>query len=393
MAAPVVFHARPDENLFRDSAHVPLDERRDVPVTPQVVSFSDPWETESMRDNFAKDIEENLKVLATSISCKKKIDPEFLKILQKDISMLSKAYDKRNVAHDSHVWSEVYRMNIRLQEAAARMHGLASDSLSGASSGTFEGQCPQVSSLKDTDVVVPLVGAIDRPMVLASDTPCVANKGLQALQDRGYNIRKVRGNGHCLFSSMAAHLLTNERLVALKQRLLNMKEQGLLGSVDFEALINTCLQKLSSGSSVEGLLQDEQMYRSWVQLLRTISVNWWRKTIHEEAEDKVLFAHAARESLQELSPQLSDDEVCDMYLQKMELLSEAKYGGAPEMYALEKALGITLHMIDVKGLGRSESPEAIDAQLPKIANLADMWILYNGSHFDPLYLPEQVSAK
>ena len=192
--------------------------------------------------------------------------------------------------------------------------------------------------------------------------------------ESGYRVRRVRGNGHCLFSSIATHLMSTERLVALQKRLPGAEDQRIIG---------LSIQQLKEGKSVEAILQDEAMYASWVKLLRIRAVEWWGKKIHESGEKLEGLALAAREAIPELRDNSNDREVCDQYLRTMSAMVEIKYGGSPEIQALEGVLGMSIHPVDLKqiaelGLSRVPPPSSADH---------DVWILYKGSHFDSLLPP------
>jgi hypothetical protein len=356
----------------------------------------DPWESEAMRDGFSKDIYQNLKDLSLAVASKKNVDPEFLKILQQDIDTLRRVYDKRTISHDSHVWSELYRMNVNLQQVAATMSALAADkhlspasSSSDAASSASQAPCSSVPFFEE-DISIPLVGKIEDPLNLRSDNECPVNKGLQILHDEGYCVRRVKGTGHCLFSSIATHLLMEERLTALLSKLPALKAQGLLGALDPKGCIDTCQQKIREGMPIEVLLQNEKIYDAWVMLLRTMASNWWHNEIRQHGgEREIHLAHAAREMMPELQQNPDDREVCAIYLRHMASMPEHRYGGAPEIFALKTILGIDIHTIDAKELGKTSSQADVYKILPRVMDLSGMWLLYAGSHFDPLYLAGQ----
>ena len=372
-----------EESGFRDPSYVPEPLRPPMAACSQMVV--DPLEKEASRKGFSKDIALNIEDLSSAVASKKNVDPEFLKILQHDIDTLHRVYDKGQIPHDSHVWSELHRMNVRLQEVATTMHGLAAVNHCSPPAASRP-----VPSPFGEDVSIPLVGKVEDPLTLCSDDSSPVNKGLQILHDEGYRVRRVRGNGHCLFSSIAAHLVTDERLAELRAKLPQLAEQGLLGAFDATSLIETCQQKLRDGVSVEALMQNERMYNDWVTFLRTIATNWWKKQIGQHGDPEVDLANAAREAMPKLRQKPSNPEVCALYLQSMASMSERRYGGVPEIFALGKALGVNINVIDAKKLGETASQEAMYTILPKVADLSEMWLLYRGSHFDPLYLAEQL---
>jgi hypothetical protein len=292
---------------------------------------------------------------------------------------------KRGISHDSHVWSELYRMNMRLQEVAAKRFDLEHASRSSPSPS----KAAHASSSLD-DMFIPLVGQIDDPLSLPSQEGTSVHKGLQTLHDGGYHVRRVRGNGHCLFSSIAAHLITKERLAHLRELTEVLRLEQLLGSIDPLSPIRELEQKLDSGSSVETLLQNEQNYTACVVYLRTIATNWWRKEISANEERLVSLAHAAREAMPDLRRNSNDKQVCETYLRRMVSMTDCRYGGEPEIFALKNILGINICTIDLKDLGEASSKQALDRILPGEKDHAAIWLVYRGSHFDPLYLPEGV---
>lgn len=390
MATPIVSPLPAEGSGFRDPSYSPESERTAFLSRP-----SDPWEKEVLREGFAEDLEKNLEDLASGISVNRLVDAEFLTIFQKDIDMLARAYVRNHLALDSKECVELRRMNIRLQELAAMMQKVVNDNLSRIRGKGSVQQSVQEASNFWSDNVVPLVGPFERPVTLASDneTPII-KKGLQTLDEGGYRVRRVRGNGHCLFSSIAALLLNDEHLSSIKRQLPGMKREGLLGSFDGERLINTCHERLQAGVSVEQLLQDEKIYYDWIKFLRLISVNWWKKNIQESVETRAELANAAREAMPVLRTKKDDQEVCDTYLKRMESLEaeEPRYGGFPEIHALENIFGIPIHTIYVKDVGEAALKNRTQTILPQIADLSHMWLLYRSSHFDPLYLPEQVPS-
>lgn len=364
-----------------------------APLSPQVESLEpsheerDSWENEVIRDGFARDIALNIKDLADTVASNKHIDNEFFDILQQDIDHLRSAYTKRDISPDSHVWSELYRMNIRLQEVAAKRYGWASASHAAPSSSL----AAYTSSSLD-DGFIPLVGKIDDPLSLLSEEGTPVSKGLQILHDGGYRVRRVRGNGHCLFSSIASHLVTKERLAHVRELVGHLRSEGLLGAIDPLPYIREFEQKLASGVSVETLLQNEQNYAASVVLLRTIAANWWRKEIAKNEERLVALAHDAREAMPDLRSNSDNKQVCETYLRRMVSMTECRYGGQPEIFALKNILGIDIRAVDLKDLGTESSKRAVDTILPTDGDRPGIWLVYHGSHFDPLYLPERVEA-
>ncbi len=343
----------------------------------------DPRIREAMREGFARDVESNIGLLSESVSARKEIDPEFLQILQQDIDNLRSVYDQRRLPHDSHVWSELYRMNIRLQEVAATMRNLA------AMRQSASPQSQTVGGAAGNGL--PLVGALRSPLDLRSDLPCAINTGLEILHTQGFLVRRTKGTGHCLFSSVAAHLLTEERLVALQKQLPGLQAQGLIHGAGVGSLIEACLLLLRQGVSIETIMNNRERYDAWVKFLRAASVNWWRREMRNSPERCVHLANAARESIPSLCHTDDNREACENYLQRMTSMEDARYGGEPEMFALSSILGLTIRAIDVKALGQETiGSGGVSKILPLSALPSDIWLLYRGSHFDALYLPRQL---
>jgi len=356
-----------------------------LPVSDPTQLQTDPWEKEAGREGFYKDLTLNVQDLLSSVSSGADIDPEFLRILQKDIDTLRHVYEIRKVSHQSSEWADLGKENGHLQEVAVRMKDLASKAGVGGSSTVSRASSPSF----DEDEVFPLIGKIDDPLHLPCDYDHPAYKGLQILHDEKYAVRRVKGNGHCLFSSMAAHLITEARLSSLQTKLPLMKAQGWLGDIDPSGIIGDALRKIKEGASVESILQKDDVYKEWIVFLRTLATKWWEKQLGQE-ERREHLAHAAREVLPALKENENDKEVCMTYLRSMASMDEHKYGGEPEIFALQNILGINIHTIDAANLGKAGSQAEIDAILPKFADLSEIWLLYRSSHFDALYLSEQV---
>jgi hypothetical protein len=234
---------------------------------------------------------------------------------------------------------------------------------------------------------------------------------LKEIDDVGcWQVRRIRGDGHCLYGSVAAHLVTPGRLAALAEKIPQLQQQGLLEGLSFnpQDLIAQCRDSADSFA----LMRDQGVYIRWVELLRTINVNALRQGILDDQETtERIIANEARttlgdhwkELLEEKDlPPLRDDssnhDIAQAYLRRMLDLDSPLYGDVQDTVRIGEALGISIKYVSVTDpaaldLTQLEGEQAAGVEYDRETDsFRDTFILlYRDKHFDALcYRPPEV---
>jgi hypothetical protein len=347
------------------------------------------WEKEVAGDHFHKDLQLNLRDFDSSVIAGRDVDREFIAILGRDLTLLRAHYQSHASDLNSHRLSELPEMDTTLKKISSQLGKVRDGSVTGGKKGAT------VSADSPEDVHTPLVGAIGSPLDLRTgDKSPMAqriNAGLTLLEKDGFRVRRVRGNGHCLFSSVASQLLTVERLTALKAKVPALIAQGMIPpqNPDPMQMIDWWIEHVRAGDSVEKLFQDERVYNDWVLFLRRISTGYWRNLIKDDrTKDKAVTALAptAKHAMPTLR-KLSNLQACMQYLERMSTLSSAgvvEYGGPAEIEGLDHILGIRIKVADAVLLDDGK----YWGEMFRIMDPNDMWLLYQNNHYNALYSPK-----
>ena len=251
-------------------------------------------------------------------------------------------------------------------------------------------------------VVLPLVGALENPTVLCADMkhPSKTDSGLIFLEKQGWMVRRVRGDGHCLFYSIASQLLEKNRLLALQENLADLRKKGLFEGLPFrpEALIAS---SLSSKKPIEEQLQNEQTCNSWVLLLRTMAVHCLQRKIDSgdrtlrNVADEIRAMPHVEETLSSVGfedTRASDKEIVDQYKRRMVSMDRPVYGGTDEIVLLGDVLGLSIkygnaeELSDPGQLNELRQAQEMGGVINDSGSLIDeIVLLYRGEHFDSLY--------
>lgn len=176
-------------------------------------------------------------------------------------------------------------------------------------------------NLSCSDVVVPLVGKeFLLPGDLARENPALS-KELARLPQTAH-IRKIRGDGHCLFRSIAWNIVFHRRSGKMISTLMALKEAYPALKTDIKRMVKV----LQSKDSPYHIMSDHQRSNIVVAGLRKIAC------VH----------NASRRAIVGYS--LAD-------LKNMADMSKAYWGGQPEIQALAEALNV---QIDVYNLADSQ---------------------------------------
>lgn len=225
-------------------------------------------------------------------------------------------------------------------------------------------------------------------------------KGLAVL-DEGYEFYRIRGDGHCLFRSVAAGVV---RKLSLSDEAFC---QGVLSGLDalkkkyasnpyiseeHFVRIRTILQKVAQDHSedfFEKTMSERETSEEMTEFLRRLACARNHARLDNDVDfARALFAEASANDY---------DSVQD-YLKDMADMSKKLSGGEPELQALAEALQIDLHILDAKGMGEYESRKdeyQNDALLEKnthdkrertiessVPSIMTVDLLYRPGHYD-----------
>jgi|AMWB02.1.fsa_nt_gi hypothetical protein len=313
------------------------------------------WRKEAEDPNFFKALEQNVGILETSLRGGSLVAPEFLAILQKDVDMLRAVYRDRNLKSNSKELRDLNALNLKLGELAAKYFD------KGVPGSSKAVEVPEARPRVNMDVYEAEVSESDlRELINCS-------------------VLSVKGDGHCLFRTVAAHLLTQEHLAELKRRV-DMLQKMVPHDIDIKRLIEDCEALLKQNKSVDEILLTPGISERWIKALRSIATEYWSTKFRESpTKDPVpTFIQTIRAS----GVEGSDDDMIGHYMSTMGSFDLACWGGHQEIIALSESLQIPIHIIDL------ETPRAQRSEplLPAVANLSDIYVLRRPGHYDAIYL-------
>lgn len=321
-----------------------------------------PIAEEAKRPEFLHDIEKNLKEFSNSFHkpVHGSVSSEFIGILQTDIDYLRAEYVRQRVPATDSRMKRLNQCTVELNELAAEMFSVESPTKGG-----------------------PVLGKTELARDIANtiaDSTSATKKALLGLAQRGCSILHVRGDGHCLFTSIAAQLITKENLEKLRGKRASLGPLGLPG-VEFDSLIQTSLDKIHARETREDILSDPVIAKGWVQFLRNVAVNWWEQKWNARDERVGVFiaSQMADSGLQGVEP----EEVIASYKESMSSMEIPLWGGEQEIVALQEALDFPIHIVDL------QTPEK-QRRLPLIpvdAQSSDLFLLLWPGHYEVLSVP------
>ena len=314
------------------------------------------WEREAQRADFSDSIQENINTLEKTISSGGRVSIDFFRILQKDVTLLRNKYQREMKGPNSPEMQNLGLLNMRLQRLAAQ----------------YQQENPDLLAL-DEDQQVPLARS---PMKVSQAYQPAEMRFPQDLDKLlGCSVMRIRGDGHCLFRAIAAHLLTAEHLEHLMRnadRLQPLLPQGF----DLKALITTSRRRLEDGEPVHILLADEAFANRWILALRNIAV----RAIAEGAVDPQVFLSDARVTTG-LTDDVSPADVLREYARRMSSLEQGVWGGQSEIIALARALNLPIHVVDLQ----TPPDQREGPLLPEAVDLSHIFLLRRIGHYDVLY--------
>lgn len=314
----------------------------------------DPWIVEAKRSGFVESLEDNIHTLEESLRGGKEVSPEFVHILEKDIDMLRAVYRDKKLKSDSGEVQKLNALNLHLGQIIARF---------------FDKGFPGSSD----DVVVPEA----RPRINIEEFQVeIPESDRQEL--RGCSVIPIKGDGHCLFRSIAAHLLTLEHIQKLRQRVDGL--QKLVPEVNLRSLFDTCEGLLKENKTVDAILLDPEISKRWISALRGIATQWWVGQCNAFPDEAS--SQAFMEAIRLSNTRDAADFLMAHYLSTMGSYDEACWGGEQEVVALQKALDIPIHLVDLE----TPAAQRKEGLLPRMGPLTDIYLLRRPGHYDALYL-------
>ena len=319
------------------------------------------WKNEAEDPLFLRSIERNLHELETSVRGNRNVDLYFFEILQNDIDLLRGKYLRERVPAATANFQALNDLNGRLGIIAAEY-----------------GQKKHIMLPGCADPVsVPLARPQTNVQNAFTDNEV---KATDKAELHGCSVIRMRGEGHCLFRAIAAHLLTREHLDELNRR--HGELERLAPGTG--ALVDESLRRLAANIAPAAMLNDEAFSNAWVAALRAISVNWWVKLYEKEnrtsQENTTLedFFVEARVWLGVNGPE-EDQSVLRRYAADMGAMDRGSWGGQPEAIAIAQALGVPIHIIDLQTKQRP-------LPIPQVADPSHIYLLRRPGHFDALFL-------
>ena len=337
-----------------------------VPPPPGPPGIDPVWAREAENPQFLKAIEQNIRDLETSIQGDRQgnnpVAMEFFEILQKDIDLLRAKNQREGKLPGDKDVQTLNGLNGRLGTLAAEY------------GKKYHVMFPGINDPVSVPLAQPRTNvgqAFTDDEVSFPDKTELAN----------CSAIRIRGDGHCLFRAIAAHLLTRERLEALRQRRADLERL----SPGIGSLIDGALRSLSLSPPVSAvdMLNDPRFSDQWVAALRNLSVNSWTELFQkpdrtlEENNMLAAFFMEARLWLK-AGERETEQSVLARYAASMRDMSQANWGGEMECYALSRALGPQIRVINPQLRGRP--------LLTPGSNPSDIHLLYRPGHFDALFL-------
>ena len=208
---------------------------------------------------------------------------------------------------------------------------------------------------------------------------------------RGCLIQEISGDGNCLFRSIAASLMYRPEAL----RSVADKIQELLPKMDLTALIEETRQALQQGETPGKILYaDDPLAYRWILFLRQLAVAQWKKEFSENPKSDSAEVFQASLLSWGLDPSISEYEKrMGAYNNPGDAVDETRWGGPLESFALEKALGRSICIVDLEVPHNQRRGEGL---LPKDRNPDGIFLLFFSTgnehlaHYNTLFIPEQV---
>ena len=221
----------------------------------------DPWVRESQNSNFLKSVEQNINELERTVSGSNRVSVVFFEVLQKDIDLLRAEYTAKKLDRNGREFKTLDELNTKLGHLAAQYAAKYHVSIPGC----------------EDPVTVPLARPLTNVQNAFADDEVVPEDKAALV---GCSAIRIRGEGHCFFRAVAAHLFTDEHLHALESRLEILRPM-VPHTLDLDELIAESHRRVDGGESVDHMLCDANFSDRWVLALRNIGAQWWKNLLQK----------------------------------------------------------------------------------------------------------------
>ena len=254
-----------------------------------------------------REIEYNLSIMEKSLKQGIKVDSGFLAIFQNDIEAIG-----------NHAFAAT--LNERLQKDAEKLYKVASNTLNIPYTPRQLVSSAPISADK-----------------IAVHADSAEDKGLKLLFDNGIGVRKIAGDGHCLFRAIATQSLLTAEKTKSPSTLLRLAEK-VISSPEYAPVIQATAKEVAAllKHAHFDILNDAHSSDLLVQFLRMITTHGLQKNNTPTIEAMIQAGGDTTES----------------YLAKMADMSERSMGGQAEIIELEKELETPLRILSLDLLGQ-----------------------------------------
>lgn len=294
-----------------------------------------------------KELSLNFSIMKETIEAGKgdQIDAAFLEIFANDLQEIE---DKKAKAQFS---SELQGLANRIYEAKEKVFFKPQD----GNEKPFFGERMSLKTLADTY------------------TPGAVKTGLEAYAD-SFDMRPIKGDGHCFFRAVAATVITTVFHINEKMCSAYIKRiKGVVDSLDSSELqaqfikFQEILLAVSKRQmSVDQAINDQKNSDQLVLFLRKLACEYNKK--HEnEVFDSIIEA---------------GDHKKEEYLRDMADMSKARYANHAEVFAIAQALGINIRVLHTQAAGKGDELFPDHLHFTSHEGEEDLFLIHRPGHFD-----------
>lgn len=226
------------------------------------------------------------------------------------------------------------------------------------------------------DEVRPLVGSEMTMQDLANEySQGVEKRGLERL-DAFFKMRRVAGDGHCLFRAVFTSLLYFLKTASqeVKEMVLGQIARSVMDLRDvnhaLEAKHKEVVGAIDAKQPLEAILTDRKTSDLLVSFLRDLV-----SAHHFVYGDEVFYSEAELYSKNK-----------EQYLKDMMSMDKRELGGEPEILALNKLLGIEIIVLHTVEVGEGKKDPAAYVQKAVESQAIPVFLIFRPGHYDYAFL-------
>lgn len=305
--------------------------------------------------HFADEVQYNLDIMKETIASGKgsDIDPGFLAIFRADIATLRKSSIAKN---------RVRVLSKQLQNSGAKLKKIWNKEIKTK-------EIKQPAPIEFFAAYTPT--EVEKTLSTSARTDAVA-AGYNTLAQSGqYLVRKIPGDGHCLFTSVAAIDLYSAQRMGMEPKLLTTAKRIAEDETLDNELLKTAAtmvadllsRQVSDNEAFDpkAILADVPSRTHIIQFLRSLACHELRQDTTNETLDQYLAANGTTRHA---------------HLASMEDIRRRAHGDEPELHAMRHALDLELPVIDLQTLGIEQTT------LPENHEQGKLWLLFRPGHYD-----------